>query len=200
MTNVYILIGYNSRSGETLSEPILKLLPLTDISASHNYFGNTRMNTTSNTGWVPKPDQNGASVTYTTVTVAHTPTTTVMIGGPTPSSQTSNANDQDKAAGALDLLEASASPSSDPLNLPSGSLSDQLRHCLPAIILGLIIFVVIVIGVAIWVLIRRRRGSGSGVSAYKNLHNAEHIDSSRTLYGHDEESTAKYSDPYEDHI
>lgn len=74
----------------------------------------------------------------------------------------------------------------------------QLKHCLPAIIIVAIVLGLVLIGVVIYALVHRRRRSGGRQSAYRNIHNSEQSDYSKALYGHDEEPTAKYSDPYQD--
>lgn len=139
--NVYILIGYNSISGTTLSDPIIKLLPLTNASSSHEYFSNTRNSSSNNiifppigTGSVGQNNGNGTKVSYTTVTVTHTPTTVVWLGSPTANTPNSNSDSgsisnnkgtqNEKAFGALDALDSSSTPSAD--TGPKGGLADQV--------------------------------------------------------------------------
>ena len=190
MENVYALIGYNTKSGQTLSDPIVKLLPLTVVADANAQFRATRSGQQASSG-------GGVHTSFTTTTVTHTPTRTVMIGGPPTSAPASGA----KVAEALDVQgKASTDGNSDSdLNLPTGSLSDKLRHCLPAIILGAILVGLFLIGLAIWALVSRRRRSGARESAYRNIHHAETADHSRALYGH-EDDNVRYSDPYSDKL
>lgn len=86
------------------------------------------------------------------------------------------------------------------LNLPHGSLSDKLKHCLPAIIvMAAVLGLGLVIGLIVC-LVRRRRGPGAarGPSAYSNIHDSDtHGPVHVPLYGA-EEGTSRYSDPYKD--
>ncbi|KAI0358646.1 hypothetical protein OH77DRAFT_1518638 [Trametes cingulata] len=87
------------------------------------------------------------------------------------------------------------------LNLPHGSIANQLKHCLPAIIIIAILVGLGAIGGLIACLVRRRRNRGSATprpSAYSNLHDADtHGPVHVPLYGA-EEGVSRYSDPYKD--
>ncbi|KAI0633580.1 hypothetical protein C8Q77DRAFT_1174556 [Trametes polyzona] len=86
------------------------------------------------------------------------------------------------------------------LNLPHGSIAEQLKHCLPAIIVLAVVIALGTLGGVIACLVRRRRGGGGGAgpSAYRNLHDADtHGPVNVPLYGA-EEGHSKYADPYQD--
>ncbi|KAH9858920.1 hypothetical protein C2E23DRAFT_855640 [Lenzites betulinus] len=85
------------------------------------------------------------------------------------------------------------------LNLPHGSIADQLKHCLPAIIVIVVLAAVGALASVIVCLVRRRRGNGGArPSAYRNLHEADnHAPVHVPLYGA-EEGTSRYADPYSD--
>ncbi|KAI9067321.1 hypothetical protein FKP32DRAFT_1620586 [Trametes sanguinea] len=86
------------------------------------------------------------------------------------------------------------------LNLPHGSITDKLKHCLPAIIvvaalagLGLVIGLITCL-----VRSRRNRDAPRGSSAYSTVHFKDvHEPVSVPLYGA-EEGSSRYSDPYKD--
>ncbi|KAI0645849.1 hypothetical protein C8Q79DRAFT_1010745 [Trametes meyenii] len=86
------------------------------------------------------------------------------------------------------------------LNLPHGSIADQIKHCLPAIVaLAIVVGVGLIAGLIVC-LVRRRRGANGTPrpSAYRNLHEADsHAPVHVPLYGA-EEGTSRYSDPYKD--
>ncbi|KAI0666011.1 hypothetical protein C8Q78DRAFT_995251 [Trametes maxima] len=86
------------------------------------------------------------------------------------------------------------------LNLPHGSITDQIKHCLPAIVaLAIVVGVGLIAGLIVC-LVRRRRGANGTPrpSAYRNLHEADsHAPVHVPLYGA-EEGTSRYSDPYKD--
>ncbi|KAI0690438.1 hypothetical protein BC835DRAFT_185414 [Cytidiella melzeri] len=160
LPNVYLLTGFSDSS---LSQPILKLLPLTNPADAHAYFASTR--------------------------------TSATFPGSSSSSQGSS---QKSTVDLLGDVSDSNSSNTDSLNLPSGSIADQLRHCLPAIIVGAIVLGLVAIGGLIFALVRRRRSGSRQPSAYRNIYHNDNMESRKDLYGHDEESTAKYSDPYHD--
>ncbi|CDO69157.1 hypothetical protein BN946_scf185042.g59 [Trametes cinnabarina] len=86
------------------------------------------------------------------------------------------------------------------LNLPHGSIADQLKHCLPAIIVvAAIAGLGLVVGLIICLVRRRRNRDGPrGGSAYSTVHFKDvHEPVSVPLYGA-EEGTSRYSDPYKD--
>ncbi|PSR70965.1 hypothetical protein PHLCEN_2v13141 [Hermanssonia centrifuga] len=198
MENVYILLGYGTAPGQSLSDPIMRLLPLTNLTEAHSYFaqyrgGNTQQSTAPS----------AQSTSFTTVTVTHTPTTTVLIGAPssTPYStsfaSTSPSASTERISGNLDVQDQVSDDNSSDNNGPTGSVVDQLKHCLPAIIVGAIVVGVFLIGGITYCLVSQNRRSGAKESAYKAIHYAESGDHSRSLYGHDEDPS-KYSDPYTD--
>ncbi|KAI0368288.1 hypothetical protein BV20DRAFT_969332 [Pilatotrama ljubarskyi] len=87
------------------------------------------------------------------------------------------------------------------LNLPHGSIANQLKHCLPAIIIIAVVAGLGLVGGLIACFVRRRRNRGSSTprpSAYSNLHDADtHGPVHVPLYGA-EEGVSRYSDPYKD--
>ncbi|EKM54723.1 uncharacterized protein PHACADRAFT_258745 [Phanerochaete carnosa HHB-10118-sp] len=179
LENAYILLGYSGQSGQTLTSPIMKVLPYADIGGADEYYAALTGNT------APQP----TTTRFTTVTFTHTPTTTIWLGSPTPTP--TSGSSAEKLAGALDAESSSS-------NAPSGSVGDQLKHCLPAIIALAVVVGLFLVGMIVYYLVSRRRKSGVKQSAYSNIHFAETTDHSRTLYGHDEDMS-KYSDPYTDH-
>ncbi|KAI0084937.1 hypothetical protein BDY19DRAFT_1023312 [Irpex rosettiformis] len=170
LPNAYLLTGYVDSN---LKQPIYKLLPLTDPAEAHQYFVSTRLG--SQSSW-PQ---------YTSYP------------GSTPSSPSSSSASGVKAAGLLEDTPNNDN-SNNSHNLPNGSVADQLRHCLPAIIVVAILVGLIAIGGVIFALVRRRRSGSRKESAYRNIHVSENMDSSKGLYGHDEAASSKYSDPYYD--
>lgn len=115
--NVYILIGFNSVSGQTLSDPIVKLLPLTNATSAHDYFSNTR--TGSNNGIIFPP------IGVAPSSGSHS--SGISLGTPTPPLSSSKSQG-DKPEGALDLLGSSSTPSSSTPNGPTGSIGEQVTH------------------------------------------------------------------------
>ncbi|KAH9946949.1 aspartic peptidase domain-containing protein [Amylocystis lapponica] len=194
LQNVYTVYGYSSWGNGVLSQPYYQFLPLTDSGDSSYGSGDSHARPTS---------------TFF-VTVTHTPTTTVAVGGPTsgsssgatrapsPSSSSSSAS---RPVGDLAGLAAEG-PSTSSNSSPSGSLSDQLKHCLPAIIFASVLIGVILVASLVWyVASRRRQRWFAQPSAYRTLHTMEvrepvHV----PLYGAEEErGHVSYSDPYQDH-
>ncbi|KAI0339958.1 hypothetical protein BDW22DRAFT_1431432 [Trametopsis cervina] len=152
-----------------LTQAQYQFLPVVNTTAAHEFF--TASRTSATISWPPSATSWGSSPSSTSA----------------PGSTTNN------VLGSLDNDDAS----NNSLNLPSGSIADQLRHCLPAIILGAIVVAVIAIGALIFTLVRRRRGGSRHESAYRNIHVSESSDASKGLYAHDEGHSA-YSDPYQD--
>ncbi|GJE92770.1 acid protease-like protein [Phanerochaete sordida] len=211
LENAYVLLGYADTG---LTQPILRVLPYADIAGAQAYdaalgAGLGMGGALSPNSSAPDPAAQGASTRFTTVTVTHTPTTVVWLGSPTPdavsstpsasvsASASASASAGDKFAGALDV-EPSASASGTP-NGPSGSVADQLKHCLPAIIVLAVVAALFLVGAVVYCVVARRRRSGVRESAYTNIHYAEGGAQQRALYGHDEDAT-KYADPYHDRI
>jgi hypothetical protein len=85
-------------------------------------------------------------------------------------------------------------------NSDSNSIPHELKYWLPAIIVGAAVLVLVGIGAAVFALVWRRRSGQPRDTAYRNIHHVENMESSKDLYGHDEESASKYSDPYHDRI
>ena len=99
-----MLIGYQTRSGNTLANPYLQMLPtmsLEDIEEFLNGINNFN------------------------VTVSTTATITAAVGATTVASTAASSAAPEKLAGNLDV-ETSATATSR--NLPNGSVADQVRH------------------------------------------------------------------------
>ena len=153
------------------------MLPLTNITDAHDYFVSTR--TGSGSSWPQYTSYSGS------------------FSSPS-SSSSSPSTSEVKVAGSLEDTTDDDHNNNDSLNLPSGSVADKLKHCLPAIIVVAILVGVLAVGGAIFALIRRHRSGSRHQSAYRNIHISDNMDSSKGLYAHDEESASKYSDPYHD--
>lgn len=104
------------------------MLALTDPQAAHADFARVRGATQSNGQGKPQ-----LSTSFTTITVTHTPTTTVIVGGPkttpaltsTAGSASPTASTTDRVAGNVDL--SAKLSDSDTTNGPSGSIGEQVR-------------------------------------------------------------------------
>ncbi|KAI0759843.1 hypothetical protein BD413DRAFT_607417 [Trametes elegans] len=144
------------------------------------------------------------STTFTTVTSTFIGTTTVAWPTSSPGSYDSGKGASGGTDHDANLIAAGNIAETDDdgndLNLPHGSLAQQLKHCLPAIIVVLCIIALgLLIGVVV-ALVRRRRSSGGKVapSAYSNVHFSEtHEPVHVPLYGA-EEGQSRYADPYKD--
>ncbi|OBZ70907.1 hypothetical protein A0H81_09365 [Grifola frondosa] len=174
--------------------------------------GGSTGTTQGSSSWLSRTPQRSTSTT--TVTVTHTNVGTTTVAGPPPSSAGTGSSSSSSSSWTGTGAAATASPgvlagnlegsngssdNSNNLNLPSGSIADKLKHCLPAIIVLAIVVGVLLIGGLVFCLVRRRSpGSGARPSAYRSLHAAETAEPTHVpLYGA-EEGSSRYSDPYRD--
>lgn len=109
--NLYLLLGYQSVSGQKLNNPIAKILPLINAADAQAAFVANRQQTP--TGNAP------SSVLPAPVPVTNTP-------NPAGSGSSASAAKAGSALEALDV-QNKASTSDNDLNLPTGSLGDKVR-------------------------------------------------------------------------